>query len=115
VGPARPRGLSTVVPVCNSATTIEALIDRIAVAAEALGRPFEVILDVFLRWGTNKFAAVEVAHHARADGWMTNGKAKNHTRSGTRARTKGRTRIGGTDDQAPTRRHHPATAAIHHR
>jgi undecaprenyl-phosphate 4-deoxy-4-formamido-L-arabinose transferase len=44
MGPALPRGLSTVVPVYNSATTIEALIDRIAAAAEALGRPFEVIL-----------------------------------------------------------------------
>lgn len=39
-----PRGLTTVVPVYNSAATIEMLIERIACALEELGLPYEVIL-----------------------------------------------------------------------
>ena len=41
---ALPHGISVVVPVYNSASTIETLTDRIAPVLQGIGRPFELIL-----------------------------------------------------------------------
>lgn len=42
--PTLPQGLSAVVPVYNSATTIELLVERVSKALTAVGRPFEIVL-----------------------------------------------------------------------
>ena len=62
-----PHGLTAVVPVYNSAATVETLVDRIESALHPTGRPFEVIL---VNDGSSDESWARIAHCAKSRPWL---------------------------------------------